>query len=90
MRQQKRTKRESRANINDEASGAKNESGTTNRGSTDKMAARLQTEIEVRIGSILFYYYCYFPQHSMQNGSVTNGEYAIFMRGVRAAAGVCY
>lgn len=82
MRQQKKTKRESRANIKNEASGMKNESGTTNR------AARLQTEVEVRIGSILFYYYCYFPQHSVQNGSVTNGEYAIFMRGVYA--GVCY
>ena len=49
MRQQKRTKRESKASIKNEASGTKNESGTTNRGSTDKIVARLQTEIEVRI-----------------------------------------
>ncbi len=54
MRQQKRTKRGSRANNKDEASGVRNKSGTTNGGSVHKMAAQSQTEIEVRTESVRF------------------------------------
>lgn len=56
MRQQKRTERGSKeANVKDEASGIRNESGTTNKeGNTDKIVAQSQTETVVGTRSIPF------------------------------------